>query len=386
MHNFEFVNPTKVIFGKKTILRLGDEVSKYGKKVLLCTGGGSIKQTGLYDKVMLQLKEHSLEVFELAGIQPNPKLSSVQQGVEICKRENIDLVLAVGGGSTIDAAKAIAAGAKYNGDVWDFFENKATIKDALPLCSVLTLPATGTEMNGFSSVSKWDTKEKLVIWSQFVFPKASILDPELTFSLPKEQTVNGIVDIITHVTERYFSFPSDTPLQDRFGEGIIRTVIENAYRVLENPNDYNARANIMWCGTMANNHLVEMGKEFDGASHSIEHEVSAIYDIAHGAGLAIIFPNWMKYVIEEGMQKFKQYSLRVWDVDPIGKTDKQIALEGIERTRNFFNDIGAPATLKDLNIDDENFSLMAQQAVRFGPIGNYKKLDKNDVENILKMC
>lgn len=385
MLNFQFHNPTKIIFGKDSLNQLGDEVIKYGQRVLVVTGGQSVKKIGLYDKVIKILKNLSCHIFELEGINPNPRLHSVHEGIKICKNNNVDFILAVGGGSVIDAAKAIAAGAKTDIDIWEYYIRKHTVTQALPLGTILTLAATGTEMNGNSVVTNWETKEKLPISSEHLFPVFSILDPELTFSVPKDHTVNGCIDIMVHVFEQYFSKTQDTPLQDRFCESILKTVIENTPKVMEDPMNYEARANIMWCGTMALNTLLEKGKSSDWASHNIEHEVSAFYDIAHGAGLSIITPNWMKYVLSEGTEIFKQYAQRVWDVDSEGKTDEQIALEGIARTQAFFKEIGAPITLREVGIDDSNIDLMAERAVRFGAIGGYKKLYKEDVLNILQM-
>lgn len=384
MLNFEFYNPTKIIFGKGSLDKLGAEVSRYGKNILLVTGGGSVKRTGLYDRVLQELENASCKVFEVSGVQPNPRVSSVREGIEICKANGVDFILAVGGGSVIDAAKGMAVGAKTDIDIWEFYLRKHEIRDALPLGDVLTLAATGTEMNGNSVVTNWDTQEKLAIAGTHIFPRFSILDPENTYSVPKEHTINGCIDIIIHIFEQYFSRTPNTPLQDRMCESIIKTTVENTWKVLENSQDYDARANILWCGTLALNNLVGMGKEQDWATHNIEHEVSAIYDVAHGAGLAILAPNWMKHVMGEGVEKFKQYAQRVWDVDAEGKTDEEVALEGIRKTREFFSAVGAPAALSEMGIDDKNISIMAEKAVRFGPLGGYKKLHKEDVEAILR--
>lgn len=386
MENFAFHNPTKILFGKDQIVNLSKEVKKYGEKVLLVIGGGSVKRSGLFDKVINLLEEDNLKVFVLEGIEPNPRLSTVNKGIDICKTENIDFVLALGGGSVIDASKAIIAGAKYEGDVWDFYTGKARAKDALPLGTILTLAATGSEMNMFSVVTNWETKEKLGTGSPVLYPKFSILDPTYTFSVPTDQTINGIADIMAHVFEQYFSHTTNTPLQDRLCESVLKTVIENSHQVIENPNDYDARSNILLSGTIALNGMISMGMMGDWASHGIEHELSAIYDIPHGGGLAIVFPNWMRYVADERIEKFKQYAIRVWDVNPEGKTDREIAFEGIDRTQEFFKSIGGPTSLKDYNIGSENIELMAEKAVRGGTLGVFKKLNKEDVKNIYNMC
>lgn len=386
MLNFEYQNETKIFFGKGTIAKAGEEAKKLGKRVLLCTGAGGIKKTGLHEKVADDLKANGLEVFQLEDIEPNPKIMSVYEGIDICNKNNVDFVFAIGGGSVIDCAKAIAVGVLCDGDVWEFYaQKKDDVQKALPICTVLTLPATGTEMNGNSVVSKWETKEKLYIFGPAIFPKFSILDPELTYTIPRNHTVNGVIDIIIHVLEQYFTHTPETPMLDRFSEGIIVTLIENVYKVLEDPCDYDARANIMFCGTLGNSHLIGLGKDQDWASHMIEHELSAIYDIPHGAGLSIIYPNWMKYAMDAGYEKFKQLAQRVFNIETTNKSDKEIALEGAEKMREFFSSIGGPSKLKDVGIDDENFVLMAKQAVRYGPVGGFKLLNQNDVEEILKM-
>ncbi|MBB6673355.1 iron-containing alcohol dehydrogenase [Cohnella nanjingensis] len=385
MNNFELYNPTKLVFGKGTVGRLGELVKPFGTRVLLVYGGGSIKRTGLYDQVLSQLSGIGVTVRELSGIEPNPRLSSVHKGVEICRKENIDFILPVGGGSVIDAAKAIAAGAKYDGDAWDFCTGKAQIEDALPLGTVLTLAATGSEMNGNAVISNWEEKLKRGLGSKLVYPKFSILDPELTFTVPRDQTVNGIVDIMSHVFEQYFSRTTDIPLQERFAESVLQTVIENGEKAIENGSDYEARANLLLSGTYALNGTLPNGVVTDWATHGIEHEVSAIYDIPHGAGLAIIFPNWMKYVYQERVERFVQYAVRVWNVDPAGKSDDEIALAGIQATRDYFTRIGAPATLGELNIGGDQLDRMAEEAVRYGAIGSFKKLEKADVKRILEL-
>jgi len=386
MENFQFYNPTRIIVGRDTVDQLGSLVQAYGTRVLLVYGGGSIKRTGLYDRVLGQLKGIGAIVHELAGIEPNPRLSTVNKGIDICKQHDVQLVLAVGGGSVLDASKAIAAGARYEGDVWDFCTRKAAIRDALPLGTILTLAATGSEMNGTAVITNWEINQKRPLASIHTYPKFSILDPTLTFSVPADQTVNGIVDMMSHVMEQYFSKTKDTPLQERLCESILQTVIENAGIAISEPDNYAARANLMLCGTYAlNGGMISVGMKNDWASHDIEHAISAIYDIAHGAGLAIVYPNWMKYVYRERVDRFAQYAVRVWGVDPAGKTDDEVALAGIEATRAFFTRIGAPATLGDVGIGSESLDRMAEDAVRFGPLGSMRKLAKEDVRAILEM-
>ncbi len=383
MNGFELYNTTRLVFGEGKVNQLGELIKPYGENILLVYGGGSIKQTGLYSKVKQQLTSIGATVEELPGIEPNPRLTTVNKGIQICRQKNIQFILAVGGGSVIDAAKAIAAGALYSGDVWDFTIQKATINQALPIGTVLTLAATGSEMNGGSVITNWETKQKRTMGSKLLYPKFSIVDPTLTFTVPRNQTVNGIVDIMSHVFEQYFSQTPSTPLQERFAEGILQTVIENGEKALQNGKDYDSRANLLLAGTYAMNGTLPTGVEADWATHVIEHEVSAIYDLPHGEGLAILFPNWMKHVYKERLEKFVQYSIRVWNVNSLGKTDNEVALEGIEATRNYFTRIGAPATLTEVGIDDSHLERMANEAVQFGEIGSFKKLTKEDVLSIL---
>lgn len=386
MRNFDFYNPTKLIFGQGTLEALKTEVPKYGKNVLLMYGGGSIKRSGLYDKVMAELSAIDAVVTELSGVEPNPRLSTVHKGVELCHEHKIDLILAVGGGSVLDCAKAVAVGAKYDGDMWDFVERKAAAQDALPLGTVLTMAATGSEMNSGSVITNEVTKEKMGWGSIHAFPAFSILDPENTFTLPRDQTVYGMVDIMSHVLEHYFHTDGNTPVQDGFCETLLRTVIETAPKLIEDLNNYELRETIMYCGTMALNGMVSMGFAGDWATHNIEHAVSAVYDIPHGGGLAILFPQWMKYNLDTNPARFRKLAENVFGVDPTGKTDKEIGLEGIEALRSFWDSIGAPKTLADYDIDDSEIGSMADKAVRFGPFGNFRKLDREDVVEIYKMA
>ncbi len=387
MLDFEFQTQTRLIFGKDALSKLPAELSKFGPKVLMVTGGKSVHASGLYDRVQKELRKAGKKVFEVKGVKPNPRVDIVREGIAICKKEKVDLVLGVGGGSTIDTAKGIAVGALYDGDVWDLYQYKVPATQALPIGCVLTLAATGTEMNGNSVVSNPETGEKLGLVTPLILqPRFSILDPQNTFTVPPDQTANGLVDIMVHVFEQYFSHIEETPLQDRMAEAVLTTVIENAPKVLRNPKDYDARANILWCGTMALNNLLGLGKQGDWATHGIEHELSAAYDIAHGAGLSILSPQWMKHVLDSGPGKFKQFAVRVWGVEEDGKNDKEIALEGIERTKKFFKSIGAPVSLKDAGIDDKRIPEMAKKSVRNGPLGAYKKLEAKDVEAILRAC
>ncbi|MGY3717288.1 iron-containing alcohol dehydrogenase [Sutcliffiella cohnii] len=386
MNNFTFYNPTRLIFGKDEVENLANHLQTYGKNILLVYGGGSIKKSGLYDQVIQQLQKANANVTELAGVEPNPRVETVRKGVALCKEHQIDFLLAVGGGSVIDCTKAIAAGAKYDGDVWDIVIKKAPVHEALPFGTVLTLAATGSEMNSGSVITNWETKEKHGWGSPFTFPQFSILDPQNTVTVPKNHTVYGIVDMMSHVFEQYFNNATHTPLQDRMCESVLKTVMETAPKLLEDLTSYEHRETILYSGTIALNGMLQMGYRGDWASHGIEHAISAIYDIPHAGGLAIIFPNWMKHVLDRNVAKFKQLAVRVFEVDDTDKDDREVALEGIERLRQFWNSLGAPSRLADYNIDDSQFEQMTRHILANGPIGNFKPLHEEDVTSILKAC
>ena len=384
MNPFRFHNPTVLYYGKGQIeMHLANEVKQYGQRVLLVYGGGSIKRNGLYDKVMASLASAEATVYELSGVEPNPRLTTVYRGIDICRTEDIDLILAVGGGSVLDCAKAVAMGSKFDGDVWDIYQRKAQATGAIPLGTVLTLAATGSEMNAGGVISNWETKEKLGGGSPFTYPKFSFCDPENTYTVPKDQTIYGACDMFAHSLEHYFHPTTQTPLQQHLIEAVMMTIVESAHLAIEDPNDYSARETLMYSSTMALNGMISMGIQGDWACHAMEHEISAIYDIPHGGGLAIIFPHWMDHVVKENPQRFATLATRVFHVDAAGKSVEQLAQEGIAKIREFFQSIGAPTRLADYEIGAESLERMAEQAVRFGPIGNYKKLGKEDVLEIL---
>ena len=376
--------PTEIFFGRNQIEVLGKKLKKENvKSVLLAYGKQSIKKSGLYDKIVAQLTENSIKITELPGIDPNPRISSVEKGAALCRENNVDFIVAAGAGSVIDCCKAIAAARYYNGDPWDFFIRKTSVKKALPLCAVLTLAATGSEMNGGCVLTNEKTLEKLPMGSIRLKPRFSILDPVYTFTLPKNQTAAGIADMTSHVFEQYFSYP-DAALQDYMSEAVLKTIIENAPVVLTEPENYEARANIMWAGTVALNGLLELGKEGDWATHLIEHELSAKYDITHGVGLAILTPNWMKHVLDEkNCAKFAKYGRNVWGISE--KDDMKAALHAIEKTREFFNSLGLPQTLSEIGIDSSRFEEMAQSALKNSRIGTFKKLSEKDITEIYRM-
>ncbi|WHX87362.1 iron-containing alcohol dehydrogenase [Bacillus paralicheniformis] len=387
MENFSYYNPTKLIFGKGQLEQLRKELKVYGKNVLLVYGGGSIKKNGLYDEVTRVLKEEGADMHELSGVEPNPRLATVKKGIELCARHEIDFLLAVGGGSVIDCTKAIAAGAKYDGDPWDIFSKKTTAKDALPFGTILTLAATGSEMNPDSVITNWETNEKYVWGSDVTHPKFSILDPENTFSVPENQTVYGIVDMMSHVFEQYFHNVKNTPLQDRMCFSVLQTVIETAPKLLEDLQNYEHRETILYAGTIALNGTLQMGYFGDWASHTMEHAVSAVYDIPHAGGLAILFPNWMRYTSDTNVSRFKALMLNMFDIDTEGKTDKDIALEGIDKLSAFWTSLGAPSRLADYGIGEEKLDLIADIAakeIEHGGFANFQKLNKDDVLAILR--
>lgn len=384
MKNFSYQNPTKLIFGKGQIEELRNELPKYGSKVLLVYGGGSIKRNGLYEEVQTILASLSAEVFELSGVEPNPRLSSVQKGINMARENHVDFILAVGGGSVLDCVKAIAVGVPYQGDVWDIIKGNAKAVEALPFGAILTLAATGSEMNNNSVITNWDTQEKIGWSSTVSYPEFSILDPVYTYSVPKDQTVYGMVDIMSHVFEQYFHHVKNTHLQDRFCESLLKTVIETAPQLMENLEDYDLRETILYTGTIALNKSLGMGTQGEWSTHDIEHAVSAVYDIPHGGGLAILFPNWMKHVLDENIGRFVQFATRVFDIVPDGKSEREVALEGIEALRQFWNSIGAPSRLADYGIGDENLELMADKAYAKGSLGVFKNLTKEDIVEIYR--
>ncbi len=381
MNQFVYWNPVKWIFGKETVTQLRDNVASFGENILLVYGGGSIKKSGLYDEVIEQLQ--GFNITELSGVEPNPRLSTVKRGAELCRANDVSFILAVGGGSVIDCTKAIAAAAKFDGDPWDFITRKAAVEDALPFGTILTHAATASEMNSGSVITNWDTNEKLGWGSPHTFPKFSICDPKWTLTVPRDQTVYGIVDMMSHMLEQYFHNAEQTDVQDRLIEGTMKTLVEKAPALMNNLQDEKLRETVMFAGTLGLNGMLQMGYRGDWATHNIEHAVSAVYDIPHGGGLAILFPNWMKHNIDVKPERFKQLAVRVFDVEPEGKSDREIGLEGIEALRAFWTSIEAPSRLSDYDIDDSRLEEMAEKTLFNGPFGNFAKLDREDVVAIL---
>jgi len=387
MQNFEYCNKTKIIFGKGTEERAGNEAAQYTKKVLLHHSGGSTVRSGLIDRVKDSLKKAGVEWVELTGVQPNPRLSLVRKGIELAKKENAGLILAVGGGSAIDSAKAIAAGAVNDCDVWDFFERKKTADKALPVGSIVTIPAAGSESSISCVITNEDGPWKRGMNFQCIRPAFSIMNPELTYTLPPYQTACGITDMLAHIMERYFTKEPNVELTDELCEGAMRTIIRNARKIFSGgEKNYDARAEIMWAGALAHNGLLDTGRIGDWASHALDHELSALFDLAHGAGLAIIFPAWLRYNIKENTPRLARFAAKVWGVDGAFYDYEQAALEGVIRMENFFSSIGMPVRFAEANIDPARIPEMAKRAVHFGPVGNYRKLDEKDAEAIYRLA
>ncbi len=384
MQNFNYNIPTKVFFGKGKIEVLGKEIKKTGSRVLLAYGGGSIKKTGVYDDVVKELRENDIPYFELSGIEPNPRVTSVEKGVKICRDNNIDFILAVGGGSTIDCSKAIAASYYYNGNPWDLVIGDAKIEKVLPIGTVLTLSATGSEMDAGAVISNMETNQKYGFGHPGFFPKFSVLDPTYTYTVDKYQTASGVADIMSHTFESYFSNEKGAYLQDRISEAILKTCINYGHIALNNPENYESRANLMWASSLAINGLIRYGKNAIWSVHPLEHELSAYYDITHGVGLAILTPHWMEHVLnEDNLYKFVEYGVNVWNIDS-SLADVEIAKLAINRTKEFFESLGIPMTLRQVGINEEKLEIMAKAVTDHneGYVGNFKELGYNDILDI----
>lgn len=384
MQNFDYQTPTRLIFGEGAVSNLPEVMKPLGKKILLTYGGGSIKKIGLYDKVKELLSD--FEIFELSGIQPNPKYDpSVLDGVKVCKEQNVDAILAVGGGSVLDCSKAIAAGAKYDGDPWDLISYKAQTQDALPIVDILTLAATGSEYDCGGVISRTETNDKIGYVDPHLFPVCSILDPTYTFSVSKKQTAAGCADAMNHVMEQYFA-EDTTLLNDGICEAEFRSLMANTLVALENPNDYRARAELMLDCTYGCNGILSLGNSASGwPCHAIEHALSAYYDITHGEGLAIITPRWMKHILSDRtVDRFVKYGINVFGIDA-SKDKYEIANQAIDETYKFFESIGIPMHLTEVGIDDSRIQEMAHHiAVNEGLENAYVPLLEEDIVEILK--
>lgn len=388
MNSFVYDIPVKVYFGENQLCHLGEELDKFGKRVLLTYGGGSIKRTGLYDAVMAELRKGGFEVSELSGIEPNPRIGSVRRGVQICKEDKIDVLLAVGGGSTIDATKFMAAGACVEHDAWDFLSEKwAPIDKALPIVTVLTLSATGSEMDCGGVISNPDTQDKIGRLAPPMLPKVSFLDPTQTFSVSPYQTACGAADMMSHIIEVYFNMEQDLYMLDCFMEGMMKTIIKYAPVAMREPDNYEARANLMWTSSWAINGFVNGGKRQAWSCHPMEHELSAIYDITHGLGLAILTPRWMEYCLDETtVSKYVQFGVNVFGIDN-ALAPMEIAREAIRRlSAFFFSTLGLKSTLTEVGIRQEDFPVMARKACGGKVLPGFKPLEQKDIERIFAMC
>lgn len=386
MENFTFLSPTKIIFGRGAEAETGRETAALARRVLLHYGGGSARRSGLLDRVCDSLRGAGVEFVELGGVRPNPRLSLVREGIRLCREKELTMVLAVGGGSVIDSAKAIAIGVPWTGDVWDFYLKKARPQEALPVGVVLTIPAAGSEASNGSVITNEQGLFKKDAGGECLRPRFAIMNPELTFTLPPFQTACGAADIMAHVMERYFTRVTGVDFTDRMCEALLRTIIDNVPAALARPDDYDARAQIMWASTIAHNDLLGTGRIGDWATHCIEHEVSGIYDVAHGAGLAVLFPAWMKHVYRGDVARFARFAVRVWGAEPRFESPERAAQEGIDRTREFFRSIGLPVTLAELGVPDSRFAEMARKATEAGPVGNFARLGPTEVEAIYQLA
>lgn len=382
MNKFYYSIPTEIYFGKGQIKHL-DEISRLGSKVLMVYGGGSIKRNGAYDDACNVLHEAGVKYYELSGVDPNPRIETVRLGADLCRNKDIDVVLAIGGGSTIDCSKAIAAAACYDGDPWDLILDGRKIKAALPVVTVLTMAATGSEMNGNAVISDMSRNEKSGTYSQWLKPVFSVLDPKYTYSLPANQTAAGVADIMSHVFEQYFTNVEGGFLQARLCEAVLKTCIEYGPVAINEPENYDARANIMWSSSLGLNGLLSYGTDVAWTVHGMEHELSAFYDITHGTGLAILTPFWMEKVLsDKTAPQFAAYGRNVWSLSS-GLNDMETAEQAIQCTRDFFKKIGLPATLAEVGIDDEYLPKMAEKLKdRFA--NTFVPLNEEDVLEIFR--
>lgn len=389
MNNFVFYSPTEFVFGKGTEMQVGALARKHGaRKVMIVYGGGSVVRSGLLNRVKQSLQDAGLEYCLMGGVQPNPIDTTVYDGIETCCIEQADMLLAVGGGSVIDTAKAIAAGALYDGDFWDFFIGKAKVTQALKVAVVLTIPAAGSEGSGNTVITKLEGLQKLSLRVPEVLrPVFSIMNPELTYTLPPFQTACGIADMMAHIMERYFTNTQEVEIGDRLCEATLMAIINESPKVMRNPADYGARANLMWSGMIAHNGTCGVGCEEDWASHFLEHEISAIYGVTHGAGLSVIFPAWMTWMVEHNVGKIAQYAVRVWGVTD-SEDKKSVACEGVSRLKAFFVSLGLPVTFKELGIENPDIDRLADSLHRNKGelVGNYVKLTKEDSKEIYRLA
>ncbi len=388
MENFQFYSPTEFVFGKDSEDRAGELVKKHGgSKVLIHYGGGSAVRSGLLARVKASLEKAGVSFAELGGVKPNPRDTLVYEGIELCRKEGIDFILSVGGGSTIDSSKAIALGVPYDGDFWDFYSGAARPQKALPVGTVLTIAAAGSEGSGDSVITKEDGGLKRGTGSDLIRPRFSIMDPQLTCTLPAYQTACGATDIMAHVFERYFTNTTEVEITDRLCEAVLLTMIKETPRVIADPNNYQARANIMWAGTVAHTNIVGVGREQDWNSHGIEHELSALYDCAHGAGLAVIMPAWMEFVCKHNVLRFAQAATRIWGCQMDFENPENTAREGISRFRSFLHSIGMPINFAELGAREEDIPALVEKfGIGDGKTGGFVHLSAEDITEIYRIA
>lgn len=391
MNNFEFCTPTRVIFGKDTQLQVGKIIKEYGfKKVLVHYGSGSVKQSGLLNQVTDSLEAEGISFVSLGGVRPNPSLSLVREGVELCLKEKVDFILAIGGGSVIDSGKCIADGAANPDiDVWKFFTKEEELKKALPHGNILTLAASGSEMSNSCVISNDDGGFKRGCNSQLHRPLFAICNPELTYSVSKFQTACGTVDIMMHTLERYLTPDTDTPLTDRIAEGLIKTVMEAGLIADQEPDNYEARAALMWSGSVSHNNMTGIGRTFFMQVHQLEHELSGMYpNVAHGAGLSALFCSWARYIYKENVSRFAQLATCVWGMDMNFENPEATALAGIDAFEDYFRRLEMPVSLLELDVDEEKLEEMAQKCTFFGKrtLPGIKELGKQEILDIYRMA
>ncbi len=388
MNNFSFYSPTEFVFGKGTENECGKYVKKYGgSKVLIHYGSGSVVRSGLLERVEKSLKDNGVEYVLLGGVQPNPRDTLIYKGIELCRAEGVDFILAVGGGSCIDSAKGIALGVPYDGDFWDFYGTGKPVEKALPLGTVLTIAAAGSEGSGASVVTKEEGMLKRDVGSDLLRAKFSVLNPELTQTLPAYQTACGATDIMAHVFERYFTNTPEVEVTDRLCEALLLTMIKETPRVIADPNNYEARANIMWAGTVAHNDIVGVGRSQDWNSHGIEHELSGLYDCAHGAGLAVIMPAWMEFVYKHNVMRFAQMAVRVFGCEMNFENPEETALKGIAAFRKFLHEIGMPINFAELGAKEEDIPVLVEKfGLGDGKTGGFVSLSSEDIANIYRIA
>ncbi len=390
MRDFVYCAPTRVVFGRDTEKQVGQLLKDFGaKRVLLQYGGGSVKRSGLYDTVVACVKAAGIELFEMGGVQPNPRLSFVREAIELCRKESIDFLLAIGGGSAIDSTKATAVGVPYEGDVWDFYAGKQQPKTALPLGVVLTFPAAGSEGSNSSVITNVEAGGiKRGLGCDLTRPAFAIYNPELTYTLPPYQTAAGASDIMAHTMERYFTNEPDVDFSDRLCESLLKTIIRQAPVCLKDPTNYEARAEMMWASTVAHNDFLSNFRLGDWASHQLSHELSGAYDSTHGAALAVIFPAWMKYVYKHDVKRFCRFAVNVMGVEPDFFHEEETALKGIAALENFYRSIGMPVTLKELGVPDTQLRELAEKVKRNpdGTVGQFVKLNTEDCLAIYELA